>query len=289
MDISEKIQASSHSGATLQVLKENGEYYVCKRIHTAIDKNFDAIQKQSKFKTLCTPSYDIQAIPVTSVVKSENELLIMMPYIEGLGGEQVAYKGSKTVAKNLKKALNFYLINSLSESTDGTYPIEDVHRKLESIFQNIKDKLNYFPNIESHLTCFRAFCNKDLQMPLGPCHGDLTLANLKITEENQLFLFDFLSCDINSPIQDAAKLIQDFEYGWSFRKEKDSARIKGEIFCEHAYPSFLVTLERLFQYELRVVEVLTILRIAPYINLEDTITINWFNNVMSKTMKKITG
>ncbi|MFA0088582.1 phosphotransferase [Vibrio sp. 10N.261.51.F12] len=289
MDISSKIQASSHSGATLQVLQESGEYFVRKQIHSAIDKNLSAIQKQRRFKSIKTPSYDIIAIPVTDIDHQEDELSIMMPYIEGLGGEQVAYKGSKTVAKNLKVALDFYLINGIALSDDQLYPVDSVIDKLEQISNNLEDKWSLFPDLESHLATFKQYCNKDLLMPMGECHGDLTLSNLKVTEENQLALFDFLTCEINSPIQDAAKLIQDFEYGWSFRKEKVSVRIKGEIFCEHAMPSFLKTLDRLFFYEMRVVETLTILRIAPYIQEQDNVTIDWFNNVMKKTMRKIIG
>ncbi|MGF1750272.1 phosphotransferase [Vibrio cionasavignyae] len=289
MDINAKIQASSHSGATLQVLQESSEYFVRKQIHSDVEKNHSAILKQRRFKPIKTPTYEIIAIPVTDITLDEQSLSIMMPYIEGLGGEQVAYKGSKTVAKNLKKALDFYLINSVATSEDGVYPISDVHKKLDDIALKLGGKWHLFPDLEKHISLFKAYCQEDLKMPLSECHGDLTLSNLKVTEENQLALFDFLTCEINSPIQDAAKLIQDFEYGWSFRKEKESVRIKGEIFCEHAVPSFLKTLNRLFHYEMRVVETLTILRIAPYVREEDAITIKWFNKVMTKTINKITG
>lgn len=289
MDINKKIQAASHSGAKLQVVQHDHEYLVKKSISSAINKNYLGIQKQLAFKPQNTPSFDIQAIPVLSVDKSEQKLTVTMPYIEGLGGERVAYRGSKTVAKNLKIALNFYLINSIATSEDGCYPISQVHEKIASIKSNLDDNKSLFPLLEQQIEQFKNFCHKDLHMPLGECHGDLTLANFKITEENQLYLFDFLSCEINSPLQDAAKIIQDFDYGWSFRKEKASIRIKGEIFCEYAYPSFLKTLERLFWYEMRVIETLTLLRIAPYIDDQDQVTINWFNRVMNKSMNKITG
>ena len=78
------------------------------------------ILKQHDFKPLATPSYHILAIPVLDVNKTENELCVSMPFIEGLGGEQVAYKGSKAVAKNLRMALDFYLINPLSPSDNGS-------------------------------------------------------------------------------------------------------------------------------------------------------------------------
>jgi|GEM_PF-3473676 len=288
-EINSKIQAASHSGAVLEVIQESNSYLVRKKIYSSLDRNYEAIIKQRNFKSLVTPSYTISAIPVLEISKMDKELSVSMPFIEGLGGEQVAYKGSKTVAKNLKTALDFYLINSVSQSEDGVYPVEAVRQKILSIKENLSGKETTLPNVQVHIETLLNYCSKDLELPLGMCHGDLTLSNLKVTEDNQLTLFDFLSCDINSPLQDAAKLIQDFDFGWSFRKEKASVRIKGEIFCEHAKPSFLTTLERLFEYEMRVIEALTILRIAPYIQDHDDVTITWFNWAMTKTMQKITG
>ncbi|TDE21618.1 phosphotransferase [Vibrio owensii] len=289
MSISAKIQDNSHSGATLQVLKDANEYYVKKTMHTAIDKNHKAILKQHRFKSLKTPTYEVIAIPVVDVTLETQSLTVLMPYIEGVGGEQVAYKGSKTVAKNLRTALDFYLINSFSSSEDSIYPIKEVHAKIEEIATKLNERWYLFPNLKEQIRIFKDYCKDDLNLPIGECHGDLTLSNLKITEENQLALFDFLSCEINSPIQDAAKIIQDFEYGWSFRKEKESIRIKGELFCEYSAPLFINTLNRLFYYEMRVVEILTILRIAPYIREDDVITTMWFNNTMTKTINKIIG
>ncbi|EEW06737.1 hypothetical protein [Vibrio mimicus] len=287
MDINKKIQAASHSGANLQVIQDNQNYFVEKSITSAIEKNYLGIKKQQIFQTIKTPSFEILAIPTVQVEKSQDKLTILMPYIEGLGGERVAYRGSKTVAKNLKVALDFYLLNCISKSEDGTYPVTEIHKKIDDIKMNLNGKMALFPLLAQQLDSFSAFCTQDLNIPLGECHGDLTLVNLKITEENQLYLFDFLSCEINSPLQDAAKIIQDFEYGWSFRKEKESIRIKGEIFCEYAYPSFLKTLDRLFWYEMRVIEALTLLRISPYIDEKDQITIDWFNRAIIKSINKL--
>lgn len=287
MDITQKLQAASHSGATLQVFQDSHEYFVRKKIKASIDRNYRATEKQRRFKNIKTPSYNIIAIPIENISYSEEELSIDMPYIEGLGGDQVAYKGSKVVARNLKVALDFYLINAVSVSNDGCYKIEFVINKIEQIVSALNERWHLFPQLQQHIERFKFYCNKDLMMPIGECHGDLTLSNLKVTEANELALFDFLDCEINSPLQDAAKLIQDFEYGWSFRKEKASVRLKGEIFCEHAKPTFLNVMNRLFPYEMRVVEILTILRIAPYIQEKDAITIKWFNNAINKAIIKL--
>ncbi|QUM87884.1 phosphotransferase [Moritella sp. 36] len=288
-DINYKLQAASHSGASLTILEIMNEYFVKKDIDTSIDKNFLAAIKQKNFKKIKTPTYEINAIPITNIIKKENFLSITMPYAEGLGGEKIAYKGSKVVARNLKVALNFYLINNFSMSAEGTVLTHEIYNKLDEIKNKTKGKDNIFPMLSECISKVKSFCNEDLKIPIGPCHGDLTLSNLKITEENQLLLFDFLSCEINSPLQDAAKLLQDFEYGWSFRHEKDSIRIKCEIFCEYAIPYFIKALDKLYYYEMRVIEALTILRIAPYIKSEDKVTQDWFNETINKIMNKLKG
>lgn len=51
----------------------------------------------------------------------------------------------------------------------------------------------------------------------SPCHGDLTLENVLISNENKIYLFDFLDSFYNSWMFDIAKLLQDLELKWSFR------------------------------------------------------------------------
>ncbi|GAK85503.1 hypothetical protein JCM19238_3092 [Vibrio ponticus] len=288
-EINNKIQAASHSGAQLKIENRADGYMVKKTITDGIERNHLAALKQQAFTPISTNTYIISSIPIIEISQSKSSLNVVMPYIEGIGGEQIAYKGSKAIAKNLKSALNFYLINAVSESNDGHYPIQNVLEKIIDIKAKLNNKWSLFPDLVKHIATLENYCSKDLELPIGLCHGDLTLSNIKITQDNYLMLFDFLECDINSPLQDAAKLVQDFEYGWSFRKEKESARVKGYIFCEHAKPSFIDTLNRIYHYEMRVIEVLTILRIAPYIQENDDITINWFNRVITKSIKKITG
>lgn len=57
----------------------------------------------------------------------------------------------------------------------------------------------------------------------SPCHGDLTLENILITPSKKLYLIDFLDSFYNSWLIDIAKLLQDLELGWSFRKKEANA------------------------------------------------------------------
>ncbi len=140
-EVSNRIQRASHSGATLEVYQEASSYCVRKTVHLDIEKNYEAIVKQQNFSSLQTPTYNIIAIPVLGTEKSKSRLSISMPFVEGLGGEQVAYKGSKAVAMNLKTALDFYLINSVAQSEYSTFPSSTVRSKINSIKEKLGKNL----------------------------------------------------------------------------------------------------------------------------------------------------
>lgn len=50
------------------------------------------------------------------------------------------------------------------------------------------------------------------------CHGDLTLENIIIDKDNNLWLLDFLDSEISHYWQDISKLHQDLSGGWYIRK-----------------------------------------------------------------------
>jgi serine/threonine protein kinase len=54
-------------------------------------------------------------------------------------------------------------------------------------------------------------------VPRSLCHGDLTVENMLIKEDDSIVFIDFLDGDLESVWMDIAKLIQDLESGWSLR------------------------------------------------------------------------
>ena len=61
-----------------------------------------------------------------------------------------------------------------------------------------------------------------IYVPMGHCHGDLTLSNILLSEgdgdsELTVVLIDFLDSFVESPLADLAKLFQDLRYGWTMR------------------------------------------------------------------------
>jgi serine/threonine protein kinase len=67
--------------------------------------------------------------------------------------------------------------------------------------------------------------NGDVQIPIGQCHGDLTLLNILVDSYNRkMCLLDFLDCFVESLLQDIAKLLQEFKHYWLLtQKRRDAA------------------------------------------------------------------
>ena len=67
---------------------------------------------------------------------------------------------------------------------------------------------------QTFLAAAQARCQSPVWVPVGSCHGDLTLSNL-LFKNDLLYLIDFLDCFVESPLQDIVKLRQDTFFGWS--------------------------------------------------------------------------
>ena len=55
---------------------------------------------------------------------------------------------------------------------------------------------------------------REIILPIGICHGDLTLSNI-LCGQNQLIFIDWLDSFIDTPLIDIAKLRQDTRFYWS--------------------------------------------------------------------------
>jgi len=69
---------------------------------------------------------------------------------------------------------------------------------------------------ETYIKAAARLCNSPVHVPVGPCHGDLTLSNI-LFKNTHLYLLDFLDCYVESPLQDIVKLRQDTLFAWSLQ------------------------------------------------------------------------
>lgn len=104
-------------------------------------------------------------------------------------------------------------------------------------------------------------------VPNSYCCGDLTLENILISNEGNIYLIDFLDSFYNSWMIDAAKILQDVDLFWSYRKKdmstnlkirllilkqkflsKIAAQPKGEHICLQIYYILLLNIIRIVPY-----------------------------------------
>ncbi|GEM78164.1 phosphotransferase [Vibrio superstes] len=279
--LNKKIQAASHSGAKLNLNRRDGRFVVTKVIYDSIARANNSLTKQAQFNEMRTGAYNICSVPVSDISRQPDCLEFTMPFIDGIGGDVITYKGNKSVADSLRVTLNAYLLNVLSMGKEEVVLGDKFSEKLQEIKAKYTGSSLVVP-----LAIDKAYelAQHNFIFPMGDCHGDLTLSNIKVTQDNKLFLFDFLEGFIETPLQDVVKLKQDFDYGWSFRHEKKNLALKGKMFCESAYPDMISTISRLYKSEVELLELINLLRIAPYIKSTDEITQNWLDNALSKNI-----
>lgn len=102
-------------------------------------------------------------------------------------------------------------------------------------------------------------------VPESVCHGDLTFENI-LVYKNKLYLIDFLDSFYNSWMLDIAKIFQDIEMRWSYRRSQvnENTHIRLLIIRD----LFIQELEKRPNIDLdllRKLVLLSLLRIIPYI------------------------
>ena len=106
-------------------------------------------------------------------------------------------------------------------------------------------------------------------MPIGVCHGDLTLSNILFTDSGYHFI-DFLDSFIETPIQDVVKLRQDTKYAWSlmmYTGKYNDVHIK--MIFEYIDNIIYKYIKKHDWYKYySVLQYINILRIVPYVKEE---------------------
>jgi len=269
---------NSHSQDTLSVKNVDSTIYVVKTFYSNLQRAEKNVAKQREFPSFYDGVTRINAAQVTDFVVDEHHVELTMPFVEGLVGPEYAVHLTRAKAKTLAAALSMLLYKELALSTDMTCPSSMFLKKAEEIRSKV-DEPGMLQLIDAAIEKIRQL-DSILLIPQGPCHGDLTLSNVIYDHQGGVTLIDFLDTYLESPLQDLAKLKQDFTYGWSFRHCPVPIRIKSEIFCSMHAPAAITHIERMYPRQSKVMTLMTLLRIAPYI--KDDITEQWLKNQLGR-------
>ncbi len=241
------------------------------------EKYYQRLMQQSA-KQLCFPFVIIDGVQINTPNIIGNQYKdksyeFSMPYIHGdTLAELIKYdKNAIRFADTLAK-----FIFEHNSKTATYYDVRDkVLKKIDSIEPYISDK-----ELQEGLNYLREHINIFSNIPLSYCHGDLTLENIIVTKDNELYLIDFLDSFVNSYLVDAATVLQDSLCCWSYRNQ-----ILSDVEIENVN-----NFNKAFCSKIPIVEVNTIFwflylklyRILPYAKDNDTVQFLKQNILMIK-------
>ena len=120
---------------------------------------------------------------------------------------------------------------------------------------------------------FESYLHDDITIPVGICHGDLTLSNVLIKpESNNFVIIDFLDSFVESPIVDIAKIRQDTKHGWSsFIYPEQHDKIKTILSLEYLDNKFVQHFKKYdFYKHYEFFQFMNLVRILPYAKQTET-------------------
>lgn len=261
----------AHSHDSLKIVQRDHISYVLKTFHTDVERANRNIEKQRLFRPLHTGSARVSAAAVLEFNLLEDRAELLMPYIEGMTGHTFPVHATRNIAQTLSASLSTLIYSELSESREEQVATLLFRNKLASVAAATHD-----PALKRLVeSCFDVIDSLpgEMSYPIGRCHGDLTLSNVILDPVSGVTLIDFLETFLETPLQDVAKLKQDFVYGWSFRNSPPPLSVKAEILCRKYFPQAIVQLERMYPKQVHLLTLMTLARIAPYV--KDEVTQQW--------------
>ena len=265
------INQFSHSHDSLEIVHRDHVFCVRKTFRSDLARAKRNVEKQRVFHPLYTGKARVSAAEVLEFNIHHDRAELLMPYIEGMTGHMFPVHATRNIAHTLSASLSTLLYSELNESREESVPTNLFSEKLQNVSSNTHDS-----ELKRHVdSCLRVVDGlpTELLFPMGPCHGDLTLSNVILDQISGITLIDFLDTYLETPLQDVAKLKQDFVYGWSFRKDSSSLGIKAKILCRYHFPLAILQIERMYPVQVQLLTLMTLARISPYV--KDSITKQW--------------
>lgn len=213
-----EIEVKGHSGCSIEIVRHGKNLIIEKGTKDPkyVERLYQQALKQQKAQE--NKLQFIRIPEILNIIKNDNEMTMQMEYIysknfidnfENAGFEQIDY---------FIKAIDLFIQNEIERSPLQIVPASIVHDKFADVkkktFENsfIKDRDDVKKIIERSEPFFSNI--SEIILPVGICHGDLTLSNI-LFNGNNYFLIDFLDSFIESPLLDMVKIRQDTAHHWS--------------------------------------------------------------------------
>jgi thiamine kinase-like enzyme len=280
---------SGHSGCILEMIQVNQECLVKKS--TNRPDYIRRLEKQCKKQILFskTNRLDIFAAPkIHSQIKSEKEYSFCMDFIASSDAITFLLEAPKDKLDFFFESMVALIREELSASQECDVS-SSFYDKLQSVEAKLCVHKLYRPKLSLLLKEYREkILPKKIEIPMGKCHGDLTLSNILISHTKQkITLIDFLDVFIESPLQDMVKIRQDTKYLWSshlYRGKIDAQRYK--LVMRYLDQRFVTAFKvfKCYREYYTAFQVMNLLRVLCYCDNEQTYNsmLNSIENVLRK-------
>ena len=279
----QKINKRSYSKEDIKLINEDKSFLI-QKTWKDVNRGLNSIKKQIDFDEISVSNLLVKSPKVykTTIIDGLRFEAIM-EYVEGYSGSDIALIGTREVSLNLKETLSMLINKNFENSKINYINIDLFTDKLEKIILVLGNDSELKNKLETLKSNFLK--DKFLEIPCGPCHGDLTLSNIIVSRTSSLNLIDFLPTFIESPLWDIVKIYQDLKYGWSYRNLKGPEKASSKIFFLNCLPFQLHIYEKVFKRQILLFDALNIARLCPYI--KDKETRIWIINVLDNLLSKL--
>lgn len=215
-----KIDVKGHSGCSIDVVDENGKLYIIKATDSP---SYTSRLARQALKQRAETKFDYphMRIPeIYDIYNNGSHAHIKMEYVysknfieffEQSGFEQLNY---------FIEAIISYIEKEIEYSPVVTVPRQTINTKFNSVYNSIisnpfiKNDTDFMQMIIEAQKIIQCPDITSIDIPVGRCHGDLTLSNI-LFSGNNYYLIDFLDSFIESPLLDIVKIRQDTCWNWS--------------------------------------------------------------------------
>ena len=244
-----------HSGCKIILIRDENNNNFVRKVSKNIAYNNRLIEQHIKQRNFRSDT--IKSPTVTNNGYIDGKFFFDMEYIISSNLCDILDKKAKNDIEYYVKIISKNILNFKQKATTTCNEL-NIYKKIKDLTQFCDlGTIKYLESIDWHL------------VPKSTCHGDLTLENILI-QDNNIYYIDFLDSFIDSWMIDVSKIFQDTRHLWSFRySQKDTTLIDSLRFVEQT----LVKELSLSKNELSIINGLTCLnlcRINPYIKDKET-------------------
>jgi len=278
---------SSHSKSKFSLIKIKNTIFIKKKPVKIDKREFLSIKKQNNFKTYYLNGYEILSAKIienTRYIKKNKNYLV--EFFNGKNGMDILLSGNKEEISILKKFFYnyFFVINDINNIKLSEKKI--IYQKIKEI----KKKTNVLKikNIDLFFIYLDKLLKKKIYLfQSDKCHGDFTLSNFIInSKDKKIILLDFQTTYQENLMQDFSKLFQDFSLNWTARNFTNNDFLRSQIiYSSIVDKSFWNKINKKMINSLKLEFLMTVLRIIPYVNKEDSLTKDWIKNSLSLIKK----